>query len=67
MARLYTSTSGLANSQINDIYQDIIANSFAEESRTGNILIGSFNYGILIYDNALGMIRRPKVSRFRQA
>ncbi len=43
-----------------EINQDVIANSFAEDSRTGNILIGSFNYGILIYDNALGRIRKPK-------
>lgn len=37
-----------------------IIHAFAEDKLTGNILLGTFNKGILIYDNTLGMIRQAK-------
>lgn len=33
-------------------------NSFTEEAQTGNIYIGSSNFGILVYDEASGKIRK---------
>lgn len=35
-------------------------NSFIEEEKTGNIYIGSSNFGILVYDGGSGKIRKSK-------
>jgi ligand-binding sensor domain-containing protein/signal transduction histidine kinase/CheY-like chemotaxis protein/AraC-like DNA-binding protein len=45
-----------------------IVAAMAEDPITGNILIGTFNHGLFIYDSRLGYIRRPKgksAARFR--
>lgn len=39
---------------------DIFVSAVAEYSSTGNIIVGTFNNGIFIYDSKLGHIRRAK-------
>lgn len=40
------------------IIDNAIVTSFAEDTRTGKVLLGSFNFGLIIYDPALNIIRK---------
>lgn len=45
-----------------------IVSAMTEDPITGNILVGTFNHGLFIYDSRLGSLRRPKgqsASKFR--
>lgn len=39
------------------LLDEVMVNAFAENERSGDMLLGSSNYGILIYDSSEGMIR----------
>ena len=40
-------------------WENILVHSFEEDRKSGNILIGTFNHGILIFDRSMGKIRKP--------
>lgn len=46
--------------------QTVLATSFVEDQQTGNIIIGTSNYGILIYDSIRNKVRRPADKQARQ-
>jgi signal transduction histidine kinase/ligand-binding sensor domain-containing protein/DNA-binding response OmpR family regulator len=48
------------DSQLSDICDKITVSSITEDPLTHNLLIGTYNHGILIYDKALNKIRKPK-------
>ena len=52
------SITGIWDEESAPFSKDAFVTCFAEDTLSGNILIGTFNRGILIYDNSLGKIRR---------
>ena len=53
-------SSDIVNLTDNDIRNEIIVTSFAEDKTTGNMILGSTTHGILIFDAGCGRIRRPE-------
>lgn len=45
---------------LSELRSKLIVSSLTEDPVTNNILIGTFNHGVLIYDNKLQKIRKPK-------
>lgn len=56
------------SSDLLPISKGLVVTSIAEDPITHNILIGTYKYGLLIYDHNLDVIRKPKdpsLSRYR--
>ncbi len=49
--------SGIWDSGTIPLSQDVLANSFSEDPVTGNVLIGTINHGLLLFDSRTGKIR----------
>ena len=47
-------------SDLESISNEIVGQDFAEDTSTGDIIIGTFNHGILIFDSQTGKIRRSR-------
>lgn len=54
----FTPVEGLWSGLGRDMAEKVLITSLAEDEKTGNIIIGSSNYGILIYDVKNGHIRQ---------
>lgn len=52
--------NGLWSPADRELSETVLATVFAEDSKTGNIIIGTTNSGILIFDRELGRIRAAK-------
>jgi ligand-binding sensor domain-containing protein/signal transduction histidine kinase/DNA-binding response OmpR family regulator len=56
----YKTTPLLWQPELNELSKKIIVSALAEDPLTQNILIGTYNHGIFIYDKLTGYIRKPK-------
>jgi len=51
---------GLWKPDMKSISANAVVNDLVENLRNGDMILGTFNYGILIYDSSSGMIRQAK-------
>lgn len=58
-----TVPSEIRNISDKDIRSGIVVTSFEEDTRTGDIILGSSSHGILIYDKSSGVIRMARDKR----
>ncbi len=46
--------------ELKTLYHEIVVSAVSEDPVTGNLLIGTYNHGLLIYDQHLGYVRKTK-------